>query len=209
MPSLKYMLPLILPIAIGAMSAFAHLIADFSKTVTVTNYPEDKRRLRASDFAESAIEESPIEESPTEESPTEESPTEESPTEESPTAVEEPSDAYELNFQKFLLNLAGGIIPSMLAIDIWALTLLLSQPAGRPAPLPYEYPLVGVAGHFLLLLAGVALGLPAWAKESWFWTIAVTLMMLLAVSLGWYVRDGIWKHYEMLSEEDHQPTSNE
>ena len=97
--------------------------------------------------------------------------------------------------RKFLLDLVDGINPSMIAIDIWALTLLLGKPSGpNLVRLPYEFPLFGMIGHFLLIPCGVAFGQLAKVDDAW--VMASTFTMILAVLLGWFVRHGIWRYYE-------------
>ena len=52
-------------------------------------------------------------------------------------------------------GLIKGVTSSMLAVDIWALTMLFTAPSERRSSHAYAYPVIGIFAHFVLLLIAV------------------------------------------------------
>ena len=118
-----------------------------------------------------------------------------------------------------------GIVVSMAAVDIWALTLLYAS-RSNPAPYAFVYPIVGVFLHFILILVVVALhqtavsldrlalmdvdlsqlgaaDLKGWEEEkeeaSWRadnYRALASVTTVISVVVAVYVRHGIWRLHD-------------
>ena len=123
-------------------------------------------------------------------------------------------------------GLNKGVTSSMLAVDIWALTtLFLSRPEGQRSSHAYAYPIFGLMMHFTLVLivvTCVSLSLSvaevvAKAQDDeqksnavlWLYLLKTggSLGMIGAVFVGWWVRRGVWMHYD--SNLPHEPLVSE
>ena len=97
----------------------------------------------------------------------------------------------------FLYRLSEGVAASVIAIDIWALTTLLTFRSNMTIIPPYAYPTLGIILHFVLVLLVMAAGKLSYWGEPIRLSLALTFM-LLSVAIGWIVRDQVWRKYEMI-----------
>lgn len=132
-------------------------------------------------------------------------------------AMEPGTDESFLNFvkgdlSKLWLSSAKGLAVSVFAVDVWALSVLFSFRTAGQQGTAYAFPVLGIFGHFLLLLVVVGLGHLAVGFDvgaaiaegsDGAWALAVrglaSVATLLSIWLAWIVRRGIWVHHETLA----------
>ena len=98
--------------------------------------------------------------------------------------------------------LCEGIVSSVIAIDIWAFTTLYSTrrqyTIGSTIRLPYEYPVLGIIIHIILMLAVSVFQELATLKT--YHSVMIGMMVVAALGsiyVSWFVRNGIWQKFEI------------
>lgn len=174
--SLAYWIPLLVPILMGLVLALAKLLGDLSETrMMMTDHIDAQGSIS---FMKYVV----------------------------------------IDFESFLERVSEGVALSIISIDIWAFTILSDagqhERSATTVP-PYAYPVLGILSHFGLLILVIAIGVAAGGAgiaeltvkledPSYFSSsMAVRLLgfctMLLSVGLGWFVRHGVWLHFERSS----------
>ncbi len=164
---LTYWFPLVLPMLMGMILAFAKLSADFSETTTLVGSHEVLAQvLRDSDLIDDDA------------------------------LKAAPASGLLVDGERFLRRLSEGVVLSIIAVDIWAFTTLFGAASGPRRRLPYEYPVLGIIAHFLLVLAAAASDSLGIKGSTAYTLIGSVIVMLTAFAVGWWVRHGVWAGYE-------------
>ena len=97
--------------------------------------------------------------------------------------------------RRFAYDATRSIAVSIITVDVWALTTLLTVSTVTRASILYAYPLVGMFLHIIFLILYSTISDPDsnWALG------AEGLITILALLVGWKVRDVIWKYHDSLS----------
>lgn len=98
-----------------------------------------------------------------------------------------------------------GIVTAVFSIHVWALSTLFSAAHKVRQSAVFAYPVVGIFTNFFLVSIIVATTNIATSLQNVEGTPAApgmlfvsTLAAVVAVMVGWFVRRGVWIHYESL-----------
>lgn len=114
-----------------------------------------------------------------------------------------------IDINELWMTLVKSLGISVFAIDIWALTVLFASRAPFRASTIYAYPVIGVFAHFVLLLlivgtVEVAAGFEDLQDQENIiaiaWKLIASIATFLAILVGYWVRRGIWVHYETIED---------
>ena len=209
---LSFWFPLLLPGLMGMILAFAKLPSDLSETITRYQLADAKQESPNAepDSADGtglhkqladAKQESPNVEPDSADGTglhkqladaKQESPNVEPDSADGTDHHKQEMDELLKNGKKFLRRVSEGVVLSIIAVDIWALTTLFGVGSGARRRLPYEYPVLGIILHFILVLvvaASEAVGEDRYEDE----TLVVSMVAMIgALCVGFWVRRGVW-----------------
>lgn len=165
----SYWFPLLLPVLMGVILAFAKLPSDFSETRT--------QHMMAQQIIEHMKEEG---------------------TEVERDALPTPYANLAVDGKRFLQRISEGLVLSIIAIDVWAFTTLFAAAAASLVAkrLPYEYPVIGIIAHFILVLVVAASDALQIEEYEVVTQAASVIAAIAALGVGWWVRHGIWNTLE-------------
>ena len=178
----RYGLPIVLPIVVGTVTAFANLPADVGQTVF--KYRQDVQKIE--DFEERLDFDQKTDQ-------------ERSEIEGRIAALRKKVRSYYFprniisDLASLLKSISEGVAASVISVDIWAFTVIYSTYASRKkTDPPYMYPVIGMIVHFILLLFIVSVGqLTVYSK----WVALISIAtMIVAIITSVVVRNGVWEY---------------
>ena len=107
-------------------------------------------------------------------------------------------DNLQVDVVAFWGGLCEGISSAMIAVDVWALTMLFAAPRDQRSSHAYAYPVVGIFLHFVIVLMVVCFVVLGSFSDTHLHVFygGATVATLGAIVVGWFVRRGVWLHYD-------------